>query len=402
MKSLSKIIFYCIFVGITCNLVKLFFAQQDLESIITEAVFPWYYKVDFLGDALISIASICSFLLYNKFFPKFISVCYVLLILLVSIASASDFATTMKVPSFFYSVKGIGTYINFGILFFTADTFNFPKILKLFYYACIAIILGGFFNLGKVGLGAARGEFLLAIRDYSVFLIWVFSYFFLQDEEDKKKNIINLAIFLAVFIFILSSGSRSYLFIYLLYIIVKFKSKLQTKAGIVAILGLIVFAVGGYFAITSSSLGGTFDNAVQNLTERGGEDSRSNQIIQFLYQYDTDYLIQGVGPLKKWYWNGIGLYSYLDNQILLIAWWAGLPTILTYVFFLVKSLLVKSEILLFENIKGIKMIIWLWIAACLGLAIYVTVSSEPYFYFLSLIMGMNACQYTKLLEVENE
>ncbi len=402
MKSLSKIIFYCIVLGITCNLVKLFFAQRDLESILAEAVFPWYYKVDFIGDVLISFASLGSFLLYNKYFPKFISVCYVLMIFLVIIASAADLSTTLKVPSFFYSVKGIGTFINIGILFFTADTLNFPKILKLFYGASIVIILGGFFNLGKVGLGAGRKEFLLAIRDYSVFLIWVFPYFFLQDEPDKKKNILTLAIFLVIFIFILSSGSRSYLLIYGLYIITKFKSQLQTKMGIVTILGLVIFAVAGYFVLINSSLSGTFDNATTNLTERGTEDSRSSQIIGFLSQYDTDYLIQGVGPLKKWYWNGIGMYSFLDNQILLIAWWAGLPTILTYIYFLIKSLTLKSEILLFEDIKGLKMTIWLWIAACLGLAIYIAVSSEPYYYFLSLLMGMNACQYSKLLEFENE
>lgn len=57
---------------------------------------------------------------------------------------------------------------------------------------------------------------------------------------------------------------------------------------------------------------------------------------------------------------------------------------------------VKSEILLFQDIKGIKLIIGLWIVACLGFAIYVTISSEPYYYFISFMIGLSACQCTKI------
>lgn len=56
----------------------------------------------------------------------------------------------------------------------------------------------------------------------------------------------------------------------------------------------------------------------------------------------------------------------------------------------------KKRNLLFQDIKGIKLIIGLWIAACLGFAIYVTISSEPYYYFISFMIGLNACQCTKI------
>ena len=79
-----------------------------------------------------------------------------------------------------------------------------------------------------------------------------------------------------------------------------------------------------------------------------------------------------------------------------------MPAITAYVFLLVKSLFIKSEIQLYEKIKGIKLIIFCWIAACLGFAIYCTLSSEPYYYFLSLIMGLNACQYTKIIPEEEQ
>ncbi len=403
MKFLPKVIFYCIVIAIACNLVKLYFAQNNLEEIAFEQVYPWYFRVAFIGNIFMSVASVASFISYKKYFPPYVSFCYLLILLFVLIASYSDLGNFLKRPTFFYSIKGIGTYLNFGLLFFVADTYYFPKVMKLFYYATFGIIVASFINLTRVGFGASRKEYLTAIRDFVVYLIWVFPYFFLQEEADKKKNLINLATFLVIGLLILASGSRSYLIIYFIFIIVKFRTQLQTKNALVGILGFLVLLVIGYIVIINTDLNKTLESTLSNLSERSGEDTRSDQILDFLQQYDMDYLIQGVGPIKQWYWNGIGsYYSYLDNQILLIAWWAGLPTILTYLFFLVKSLFVKSEILLFEETKGLKLMIFLWIAACLGLAIYVTVSCECYYYFISLLIGLNACQYSKLIDSTNE
>jgi hypothetical protein len=403
MKFLPKVIFYCIVFGIACNMVKLYFAQNNLEEIAFEQVYPWYFRLSFLGNIFISVVSIASFISYKKYFPSYISICYILLLLLVLIASYSDLRDFLKRPTFFYSIKGIGTYLNFGLLFFVADTYYFPKIMKFFYYLSFGVIIASLINLTKAGLEASRKEYLNAIRDFVVYLIWVFPYFFLQEEEDKKKNLINLAAFLVIGLLVLASGSRSYLIIYLFYIIVKFRTQLQTKNALVGILGMLVLLVIGYIVIINSDLNKTMESALGNLSERSGEDTRSDQLMDFFQQYDSDYLIQGVGPIKQWYWNSIGsYYSYLDNQILLIAWWAGLPTVLTYIFFLVRSLFVKSEILFFEEIKGLKLIIFLWIAACMGFAIYVTVCCDCYYYFISLIIGLNACQYSKLIDSTNE
>lgn len=403
MKFLPRLIFYSIIIGIGCNIIKLYFAQNDIDLIALEEVYPWYFKLGFFGNIFISIASVLSFISYRKYFPSFITTCYILILIFVFLASLSDLGDFLKKPTFFYSIKGIGTYLNFGLLFFAAETLYFPKIMRLFYFLSFGIIAASLVNLTKAGFGASRKEYLTAIRDFVVYLIWVFPYFFLQNDENKKKNMINIAAFMAIFFLILASGSRSYLVLATLYFIVKFKAQLQTKNALVGIIGMVVLVVLGYVVVINSDLSKTFESTLTNLSERSGEDTRSNQLLDFLQQYDVDYLIQGVGPMKQWYWNGIGsYYSYLDNQVLLIAWWAGLPTILTYLFFLVKSLYIKSEILFFEEIKGIKMIILLWIGACFGFAIYVTVSSDCYYYFISLLIGLNACQYTKLIDADAE
>ena len=401
-NTISKFIFYAILIGGSFNIVRIYFQQQDIEMILREGVYPWYYQLAFLGNVLLCFAAIASFFLYRKYFPSYITYCYLLMILWVFIASFNDLNAIFKKPTFFFSLKGMGTFVNFGLLFFAADE-RFPKVLKLFYYVCFGFIVAGFINLTKVGLGASRREYLLSIKDLAFFCMWVFPYFFLQEEENKKKNFINLAAFLLIIFLVFFTGARSYLIVSAIYLIVKFSKKLKSQNGIFALVGLGVLVGVGYVLLANSGFSNAVEGAAANLSERSAEDTRSEQIFDFLSQYDTEYLIQGVGPLGLWFWNGIGeYYGYLDNQFLLLAWWAGLPAIITYIFFLVKSLTTKSEILLFQDIRGVKLIIGLWIAACLGLAIYVTICSDLYYYFISFMIGLNACQYTKILEPEND
>ncbi|MES2851254.1 MAG: hypothetical protein V4685_19555 [Bacteroidota bacterium] len=400
-RTIARIIYYCILVGLTCNFVRLYLQQRDVQLIMDEAVYPWYFQLSFLGNVLICAASVMSFFLYRKYFPSFITTCYLLLILWVTIASFSDFSAIFKRTTFFFSIKGIGTYINFGLLFFAADTERFPKVLKFFYYACFFFIIAGYINLGTVGLGASRKDFLYVIKDSAFFCVWVFPYFFLQPDEDKRKNLFHLGTFLLIVLLVFFTGARSYLIISMVILMVKFSKSFKSQNGIFAIVGLIVLVIGGYLIISNSQFSGSLDNALDNFSERSVEDTRSDQIFDFLSQYDLEYLWQGVGPLGLWYWNSIGdYYGFLDNQFLLLSWWAGLPAIITYMYFLIKSLFIESEIRLFQDVRATKLMIGFWICACLGLAIYVTICSDPYYYFISFMIGLNACQYTKIIEPE--
>lgn len=396
-STIARFIYWGILFGVSCNAVRIYLSQLDAQAIAEDEVYGWYFQLNYLGNVVLCACSIASFILYRKYFPSFINTCYILMILAVTVASVPDFDTIFKRPTFFFSIKGIGTYINFGLLYFVADTERFPKVLKLFYYMCFAFIIGGFINLAKVGMGASRREFMLTIKDLAFYCMWVFPYFFLQDEEDKKKNIINLVAFMMIVVLVFTTGARSYLIISALYLMIKFSKQLRSKNGVFAIIGMLLLIGIGYVVLLNSEYSGTLEGAATNLSERSDQDTRSDQILDFLSQYDMDYFIQGVGPKGTWYWHSIeSKYEFLDNQFLLLAWWAGLPAILIYLVFLIKSLYTKSEILLFQDIKGVKLIIGLWIAACLGFAIYVTISSEPYYYFISFMIGLNACQYTKI------
>lgn len=401
MKSISKFIFILIFVGVLLKMIKTYYYQNNMELINTQEVFDWHFKASFIGNMLLTFSSVLSFLFYKKYFPKYIILCYLLIIMLVILTSVNDLNVIIKNPAIFYSPKGIGTYLNFGLLFFAANE-HFNKILKLFYWISFVFIIAGVINLGKIGLGSSREQYLFAIRDFTVYLIWVFPFFFLQYEEDNRKNLLNLFTFLIIFIFVLSTGSRSYLFIYLIYFFVKFKNQLKSKNAVIIISATLLILVTGILLFSDSGLGKIIEGALKILSERSSEDSRSSQLIEFLDQYDLNFLFQGVGPISVWYWSVVGPYPFLDNLFLFLCWWAGLPTLMVYLFFLIKPLTQKAEILFFEDIKGLKLIIVLWILACAGLAIYAGISPDLYYDFFTLLMGLQTCKYTLLAQLDDE
>ena len=331
-------IFYLVVAGVLLIAVKEYFVQKNFEKTSTEEVYGWYYTYGGYGNMLISVAAILSFILYRKYFPTYVTVCYLGLILCVTIASSDDLVELIKKPSFMYSIKGIGTFVNIGLIFFVANKEYFDKLMKVFYYLCFFFIAAGLLNLSKVGLGASRTENQYAILYFAVYLIWVFPYFFLQEQTNKRVNLVNLMTFMAVFLFILATGSRSYLIIYASYFLVKFKSQLQKKNSILLIFGTAILLGIAFFLLSNSGLSHAIEGAFNILSERSGEDSRSGQLQEFIEQWDLDKLMGGVGPKGTWFWSAVGPYTFLDNQFLLLAWWAGLPALLVYLYMVIRAI----------------------------------------------------------------
>lgn len=399
MKVIPKLILFLLLLGLVLKAIKLYGYQNNMQFITEEEVYPWYFKTGYYGNICVSMAAVLSFIFYRKYFPLYVSACYLLMILLVILTSINDFEDIINKPSIIYSVKGIGTFINFGILFFAAKLDDFKKVLSLFYGICFVFIVAGFINLAKVGFGSDRTQYLYAVRDYAVYFIWVFPYFLLQEEQRKAINLFNLLTYLLIFVFILSTGSRSYLVIFSLYLIVKFKEQLRSKNTLLLVFGTIILLSIAYLVFYNSVLGKVLEGAFNILSERSAEDSRSDQLVEFMNQFDINYLWQGVGPMGLWYWSAWGgYYYYLDNQFLLLAWWAGLPVLIIYLIYIIKPLLKAGEIQLFNNVNGLRMILGLWILACAGFAIYVGISSDLYYDFITLLIGMQTCKYSLLLE----
>ena len=136
--------------------VKLYGYQNNMQFITEEEVYPWYIQMGYYGNICISMAAVLSFIFYRKYFPLYVAVCYLLMILLVVLTSINDFEDIINKPSIIYSVKGIGTFINFGILFFAAKLDDFKKVLSLFYGICFVFMMEGFINLAKFKLKVSQ------------------------------------------------------------------------------------------------------------------------------------------------------------------------------------------------------------------------------------------------------
>jgi hypothetical protein len=395
MAKNGRLLFYLIISGLICNAIYLLFEQiymhtsKELEHGV---IFTgWYYQMQGAGGVLISIASVFSFIFYRKNFPTVVNACFVIIILLILIVTYRDFVAFFKRPSLFYSPKGIGTWINFGLLYFVANEHYLKKIFKWLHFFCFVFIVYNIIRVAMLGAVSNRDDVELAIRDTTVMLIWVYPFFFL-DGTDRKgfAKIMKYVLMTLVMFFAFAIASRSYMLISMIIIMVKLKRDLKGGKNAVLILFIlgIVFSAGFFLTLNIQnfkSLNGLLDT----FSSRIGDDSRSGQLKEFMKLYDWDKLFTGVGILGTWNWSVIlhGHYEWLDNQFILISWWFGLQTLIFYLFLLIYAVFKKNEINDLK-ISNAKISLVFWILACGGFAIFAAVSSTLYYFYITFMVGL--------------
>lgn len=389
----GRIIFYLIIFGLLINAVFLFFTQINAVSeaeLETTHVGGWYYQVEFIANVILTFVSIYAFAKYRKSFPATLNICYIILLLLISTVSVRDISQFAKAPTLFYSPKGLGTWINFGLLYFMAEEFFASKLFRLFYFFCFLFFIFNLVRIAGLGTISNRQQAENAIRDTTVFLLWVYPFYFFDDSDKAfwaKIMKYGLIMLLAFFAFAISS--RSYILMILCYILIKVKRDLKDKRNSFLIVGIIgALLLGGYYLVANIQNFTSIQGLLSIFTGRMNDDTRTSQLKEFLAQYDTDKLFTGVGIMGTWNWssNKIIRYEWLDNQLILICWWFGIQTLIAYVFYLLYALFKKIKVNNFA-ISNAKIIIFFWLMACAGFAIYATVSSKLFFYFITFLVG---------------
>ncbi len=350
----------------------------------------FYGKASFLFSILVTFCSIYCFIAYHKNFPFIINACYVLMVAFVFIASFNDLSIFTSSPTKFYSPKGIGTWINFGLLYFTAETAYTERLFKFFKYLCTILFVFNLVRIGLLGSVSDRSAALNAIRDTTVTLLWIYPFFFL-DNDDKTSfaKLIKYCSIMALAFFAFAIASRSYLVIIAVFLFIKLRRDLKEGRSyfLLAMMGfLVLFAA--YYIVSNLDKFGTLKDLSTVFTGRMGEDSRSSQLKEFMDQYDTRTLFKGSGPSATWNWSGDrkAPYEWLDNQYILATWWFGLQTSILYFLYLVYSLLKKNPLKILW-VTNAKITIFFWMLACGGFAIYVTFSTGAYYYFITLLIG---------------
>ena len=386
-------IYYAIIIGLIAQAIVLALIQLNSKAgtgLEDVSVSGWYYQLGFLANFLLTVVSVYCFFEYKSRFPKAINVCYVLLLILIAVVTVRDIGQFAKSPTLFYSPKGLGTWINFGLLYFIAEDTYAKKIFNLFHLFCYVFIVFNLAQIASLGSVSNRFETQDAIRDTAVFLIWVYPFFFLDASDNTKlRRIVKYGSMALIAVFMLAISSRSYVLIALIFIIIKiYRDVKNTKNALAIILVLVIMFFGGYYLMANIQKFDFLSSVLDIFSDRVADDSRTDQLTEFAKQYDWDKLFTGVGITGKWNWsaNLTSMYEWLDNQFVLVIWWFGLQTCLVYIFYLIYPLF-KKNVANDVVLTNAKIILFFWILACGGFAIYVTISTKLFYYFITLIIG---------------
>lgn len=387
----NRYLYYGILFVLICHFIALILAQYYMKANANSSESGWYSKLSFVSDILLTPISIFAFFRYHRYFPFFINACFVLLPVLVFIGSFDDLSLFTRTPSVFYSPKGLGTWLNFGILYFAADEDYTKKLLNWFKYFCYALIV---FNLGQIALAGTisnRDVALNAVRDTTIVLLWVFPFFFLDDDDKTNTaKLTKYSIILLITFFAFAIASRSYLLTMAIFIFIKLRRDLKEGKNRFVLFCMIMMGImAGYYIVVNIDKFGTLKDLTSVFTGRMGEDSRSSQLLEFMDQFNWDKLFTGVGPSATWNWSGDlkAPYQWLDNQFILITWWFGLQTCIVYCGYLVYSFTKRNPLKLIM-VTNSKIILFFWALACAGFGIYMTISSSLYYYFMTLMIGI--------------
>lgn len=396
----AKYIYYGIMFVLFAHFIAQLFAQYYMKVNADAAESGWYSKLSVFSDIVLTPISLYLYFKYHRCFPFVINTCFILMPLLVFIASFNDLGIFAKTPSVFYSPKGLGTWLNFGTLYFAAEEEYTEKILKWFKYFCYVFVVFNLMQIGLAGTISNRDVALNAIRDTTVVLLWVYPFYFLDnDDQTNFAKLTKYGIMLLITFFAFAISSRSYLLTMGIMIFIKLRRDLKEgKSNFILFCMIMMGVMAGYYVVVNLDKFDTLKDISTVFTGRMGEDSRSSQLKEFMDQFNWDKLFTGVGPSATWNWSGDlkAPYQWLDNQFILIIWWFGLQTCIPYLGHLAYSIFKKNRMNLLR-VTNAKIILFFWTLACAGFGIYITISSSLYYYFMTLMIGIVTLNVRKVV-----
>src|SRR3569832_772640 len=224
----TKYLYYGIMFVLLAHFIAQIFAQYYMKVNADAAESGWYSKLSVFSDIILTPISLFLYFKYHRFFPFVINTCFVLMPILVFIASFNDLGIFAKTPSVFYSPKGLGTWLNFGMLYFAAEEEYTEKILKWFKYFCYVLVAFNLMQIGLAGTISNRDVALNAVRDTTVVLLCVYSFYFLDnDDQTNFAKLTKYGMMLLITFFAFAISSRSYLLTMGIMIFIKLRRDLK-------------------------------------------------------------------------------------------------------------------------------------------------------------------------------
>ena len=257
-------------------------------------------------------------------------------------------------------------------------------------FLCLALVYTIQFYLshGRVGIRYGNSN----IMSFFIYGFYALTLFVFANKEfgycANNKLIYSLTIL--AFLLAIASVSRGWIiqtFALLLYAYVgkskngkKYHSKFMGRVIIVVtIIGILLIILIQIAPDIMSTLGGRLD-----------EDTRSNQLQEFLSQLNFKNIIWGQGYNATYTESAHGEYSYIDNQLLMMLFRYGLVPLIIYL-----VLLAKSIWAFFKHRIGYGFASLMWFAALNGVAIYLGFGIDLHNFFIMIIIGRSVALMRK-------
>lgn len=381
MIKISKSITNLLIIGLIIKFIFIFIDQSNFSLDQEEVSFRFYYIVDYFADILLILSGLLAIIFEGVFFERKLINRYYLLVFIISLVYLFSGASIFDF-SMFFSSKGIAPIAILSILFTGSNKLRVKYVSRLILIFGIILSFYGILILGSGELVFSRNLFISNFILINLNLMWISFYLLLFFGRNYKK--ITFSIFSISLIISLVTSTRSFILMHLIFLfyynLKLSKFKLLTNIATILI-GLISYV---YLALTSF-----FSNAFSQVGNRFNTDTRTDQLLQFLLQIDYSDILFGAGSFAEWNWDG-RVYQYLDNQILLMSWWAGIfPTILYLSFFVlaIKRSFLKRNILIEYNF--ISLLIFFWLLALFGLSVYTDISSSLIHCLIIFLLGVS-------------
>lgn len=389
MNEAKKILTFFFFIGLGLSLIFVYFAQGRLYNNFT------YGDLSLGSEKYIrsfSVILICLTVILNLFASKkkYLPKIFIAFFLILGFITINYLVTGPGIDDLtgLMDAKGIGPWLAFGLIFTAFDDYRYDLFKKFLVISAITISIFVIYTLIFNGIGLYRGQSLAKYRIFATNLVWITPFVFLISKNNKKLRIISIFLLCIGIASALICVTRSFLLIYLLVLIFDF---FHTKKKTGYIIGLAVVGILFLYMLFNTE---SFSSSYELLAKRGLEDSRSNQLVEFLTQLNFFDIIVGQGFESSYYIDGME-YNILDNQWLKLIWWAGLIPAISY-FYL--TAYIPLKLFLKKNqdyeTKVETFVLIIWTLACAGLAIYTTMSVDFYFFIICIIQGRLLYKYS--------
>ena len=388
-SNTNKLVTYLFLIGLGLSLIFVFFAQERLFNQITTGTITLGNEKYFRSFGVVFLFSgilINLFDAKNKYLPRFL----VAYLCIVGYISLNYLFTGPGVDSLtgLMDTKGIGPWIAFGLIFMGYDDKRYALFKKFLFLSIGVLAFYVLLNLFEFGIGAYRGQALSKYRIYATNLVWITPFIFLVLKNKPKLRWLRIFAISIGIISALITLTRSFLLIYILVLLFDFAF---SKKKIYYVIGGSFLAILFIYSLINVDW---FSTSFDLLVQRGINDTRTNQLFQFLGQVNFFDLIVGTGYESSWNFAG-QQYGHLDNQWLLLLWWAGLVPALGYFYLTfiipIKLFLRKGQD---HETRVEAFVLVLWALACAGLSIYTTMAVDFYFFIVCVIQGRLLYKYT--------